>query len=138
MKNNGLIIDLRHHLPWHKRYASSTSTAVMWAVWLLLWRPVLLVAGFISLQKHHVLQYLFGAFGLGLEHGITALLACAAALLLWSNYMPAKTVQKTQQKTMTDYVHHFNVPVQEVEQGRQQKISIVHHDEQGKIVRIET
>ncbi|OTG91606.1 poly-beta-1,6-N-acetyl-D-glucosamine biosynthesis protein PgaD [Acinetobacter sp. ANC 3813] len=138
MKSNSLIIDLRRQLPWHKRYASNTSTAMMWAVWLLLWRPVLIVAGLMSLQKHHVLQHLFGSFGLGLEHGITALFACVAALLLWSNYMPAKTVEKTQVKTMTDYVHHFNVPVKEVEQGRQKKISIVHHDEHGKIVRIES
>ena len=138
MKSNSLIIDLRRQLPWHKRYASSTSTAMMWAVWLLLWRPVLIVVGLMSLQKHHVLQHLFGSFGLGLEHGVTALLACAAALLLWSNYMPAKTIKKTQVKTMTDYVNHFNVPVQEIEQGRQHKISVVHHDEQGKIVRIDS
>ncbi len=137
MKSNGLIIDLRRQLPWHKRYASSTSTAMMWAVWLLLWRPVLLVAGLVSLQKHHLLQHLFGSFGLGLEHGITALIACVAALLLWSNFVPAKKVKKPQVKTMTDYVHHFNLPVQEVEQGRTSKISTVHHDEHGRIIRID-
>lgn len=137
MKSNSLIIDLRRQLPWHKRYASSTSTAMMWAVWLLLWRPVLIVAGLMSLQKHHLLEHLFGSFGLGLEHGITALFACVAALLLWSNYMPAKRVNSLQVKSMTDYVRHFNIPAQEVEQGRQQKISTVYHDEQGRIIRID-
>jgi poly-beta-1,6-N-acetyl-D-glucosamine biosynthesis protein PgaD len=137
MKNNSLSIDLRRQLPWHKRYASNTSTAVMWGVWLLLWRPALLVMGFLSLQKHHVLEHLFGSFGTGLEHGFTALVACAISLLLWSNYVPAKTVKKQSAKTLTDYVHHFDLPVQEIEQSRQQKISTVHHDEHGKIIRIE-
>ena len=39
MKSNNLIIDLRRQLPWHKRYVSTTTTAMMWAGWLLLWRP---------------------------------------------------------------------------------------------------
>ncbi|MDU5864724.1 MAG: poly-beta-1,6-N-acetyl-D-glucosamine biosynthesis protein PgaD, partial [Acinetobacter sp.] len=39
MKTNSLIIDLRRQLPWHKRYVSTTSTAMMWGGWLLLWRP---------------------------------------------------------------------------------------------------
>ncbi len=32
MKVNSLIIDLRRQLPWHKRYFSTTTTAMMWAV----------------------------------------------------------------------------------------------------------
>ena len=59
MKNNSLIIDVRRLLPWHKRYASNTSTAMMWAVWLLLWRPLLIVTGVVSLQKQHVIHKLF-------------------------------------------------------------------------------
>lgn len=137
MKNNSLIIDLRRQLPWHKRYASGTSTAFMWTIWLLLWRPALLVMGFVSLQKNHVLEHLFGAFGIGLEHGFTALVACAISLLLWSNYIPAKTVEKQRAKTMTDYVQHFDLPEQEIEQGRIQKISTVHHDEFGRITHID-
>ena len=137
MKNNNLIIDLRRQLPWHKRYASNTSTAMMWAVWLLLWRPVVIIAGLISLQRHHVIQHAFNSLSIGVEHGLIALVACAVALVIWTKFMPAKTVKLTQTKTLTDYVHHFNLPVQEVEQGRQKKISIVHHDENGKIIHIE-
>lgn len=51
--------------------------------------------------------------------------------------MPAKKVTKTQPKTLTDYVAHFSLPVQEVEQGRQSKVSMVHHNEQGRIIRID-
>lgn len=137
MKANHLIIDLRQQLPWHRRYASSTGTALMWAVWLLLWRPLLIVAGLVSLQKHHVIQQLFGAFGLGVEHGVLALFAAATALLLWANYMPGRSVQDLPRKQLTDYAKHFELPVQEIEQGREQKISVVHHDEYGKIIRID-
>ncbi len=82
MKTNSLIIDLRRQLPWHKRYASTTSTAMMWAVWLLLWRPFVLIWVLAELQKTHLVHRLFSAFGLGIEHGITALIACAICLLL--------------------------------------------------------
>ncbi|WP_180174818.1 poly-beta-1,6-N-acetyl-D-glucosamine biosynthesis protein PgaD [Acinetobacter sp. YH01022] len=137
MKNNPLIIDLHHCLPWHKRYASHTSTAMMWAVWLLLWRPLLIVLGIVSLQKQHVLHQLFSAFGLGIEHGVSALLACAVGLLLWANFVPAKTVKTSSAKNIADYGQHFGLAVEEIEQGRQQKVSVVHHDEHGKIIHIE-
>lgn len=137
MKNNSLIIDLRRLLPWHTRYASNTSTAMMWAVWLFLWRPLLIVIGVLSLQKQHLIHQLFSAFGLGIEHGVSALLACVVALLLWTNFIPSKVVNETPVKTMTDYGDHFDLSVQEIEQGRQQKISMVHHDDHGKIIRIE-
>lgn len=137
MKNNPLIIDLRHCLPWHKRYASHTSTAMMWAVWLLLWRPLLIVLGIVSLQKQHLFHQLFSAFSLGIEHGVSALLACAVALWLWSNFVPSKTVQTSSAKNISDYGQHFGLAVEAIEQGRQQKVSVVHHDEHGKIIHIE-
>lgn len=137
MKSNPLIIDLRHYLPWHKRYASNTSTAMLWVVWLLLWRPLLIVLGIVSLQKQHVVHQLFSAFGMGIEHGISALLACAVALLLWSNFVPAKTIKHSAAKSLSDYGQHFELPVQDIEQVRQQKISVVHYDDHGKMIRIE-
>lgn len=137
MKNNSLVIDLRRLLPWHKRYASNTSTAIMWAVWLFLWRPLLIVIGVVSLQKQHIIHQMFSAFGLGIEHGVSALLACVVALLLWSNFIPAKTVKPSSAKNISDYEQHFDLAIQDIEQGRQQKVSVIHHDDHGKIIRIE-
>ncbi|MGO3384714.1 MAG: poly-beta-1,6-N-acetyl-D-glucosamine biosynthesis protein PgaD, partial [Acinetobacter guillouiae] len=31
MKTNSLIIDVRKQLPWHRRYFSTTMTAMLWA-----------------------------------------------------------------------------------------------------------
>ncbi|EXE26729.1 MULTISPECIES: poly-beta-1,6-N-acetyl-D-glucosamine biosynthesis protein PgaD [Acinetobacter calcoaceticus/baumannii complex] len=139
MKTNSLIIDLRRQLPWHKRYTSTTSTAMMWAVWLLLWRPFVLIWVLAELQKTHLVHRLFSAFGLGIEHGITALIACAICLLLWSHVLPEHRVggNALKAKQTDDYARYFDLSEHEIEQGRSQKITVVHHDELGKIVRVE-
>jgi poly-beta-1,6-N-acetyl-D-glucosamine biosynthesis protein PgaD len=138
MKANSLIIDLRRQLPWHKRYFSTTTTAMMWAGWLLLWRPFILVWMLIELQKTHIAQRLMAAFSDGIERGVVALFMCAIALLLWG-LLPAKRVHKKHaiEKTLPEYARYFELSEQEIQTGRQQKVSIVHHDENGKIIRVE-
>ncbi|UTO20392.1 poly-beta-1,6-N-acetyl-D-glucosamine biosynthesis protein PgaD [Acinetobacter sp. Z1] len=138
MKANSLIIDLRRQLPWHKRYFSTTTTAMMWAGWLLLWRPFILVWVLIELQKTHIAQRLMAAFSDGIERGVVALFMCAIALLLWG-LLPAKRVHKKHaiEKTLPEYARYFELSEQEIQTGRQQKLSIVHHDENGKIIRVE-
>lgn len=138
MKANSLIIDLRRQLPWHKRYFSTTTTAMMWAGWLLLWRPFILVWVLIELQKTHIAQRLMAAFSDGIERGVVALFMCAIALLLWG-LLPAKRVHKKHaiEKTLPEYASYFELSEQEIQTGRQQKVSIVHHDENGKIIRVE-
>lgn len=137
LKANDLVIDLRRKLPWHKRYVSNTGTAMMWACWLFLWRPIMLIIGLIGLQKPHLVHEVLHAFGIGVQHGITALIACAVALLLWSHFVPAKTVIKPEVKKVEDYADYFSLPVEQIEQGRHQKITTVHHDENGRITFIE-
>ena len=138
MKANSLIIDVRHQLPWHKRYFSTTTTAMMWGGWLLLWRPFILVWVLIELQKTHIAQRLMAAFSDGIERGVVALFICAIALLLWG-LLPAKRVHKKHaiEKTLPEYARYFELSEQEIQTGRQQKVSIVHHDENGKIIRVE-
>ncbi|MFW1676067.1 poly-beta-1,6-N-acetyl-D-glucosamine biosynthesis protein PgaD, partial [Acinetobacter baumannii] len=36
-----------------------------------------------------------------------------------------------------DFARYFYLPVQEIEQGSIQKITVVHHNEFGKIIRVE-
>ena len=138
MKANSLIIDLRRQLPWHKRYASTTTTAMMWAGWLLLWRPFILVWVLVEIKKTYLAQRLVEAFGDGIEQGVTALVLCAVALLLWG-FLPAKRVHKTHvvEKSLPDYARYFELSEQEIQLGRQNKVTTVHHDENGKIIRVE-
>ena len=133
MTTESLIIDARQQLPWHRRFFSDTSTAVMWGVWLLLWRPVLFVTGLMSVAHHRVFA---PGIGVDLEQYLVALLACAAALLLWSG-LPAKQVRNPRAKQTSDYADYFELPESSIESSRQSQICIVHHDEHGKIIRIE-
>jgi poly-beta-1,6-N-acetyl-D-glucosamine biosynthesis protein PgaD len=88
-------------------------------------------------RKSHLIHQIFHALSLGLEHGITSLIACAVALLLWSNYVPAKSVKRTHEKDVTDYARYFELDETQIHQGRAQKISVVHHDEMGRITHID-
>ncbi|WP_445115189.1 poly-beta-1,6-N-acetyl-D-glucosamine biosynthesis protein PgaD [Acinetobacter sp. WZC-1] len=136
MKTSSLIIDLRNQLPWHRRYVSNTSTAMLWAGWLLLWRPIVLVISYISLQKPHLINHFLGTFTEVLESGFTALLACAISLWLWSNFVPSKTKRQAQPKSMQEYSDHFGLNAGQLTLSRQQKIVTVHHNADGQITQI--
>ena len=136
MKTQSLIIDVREQLPWHKRYMSTTTTAMLWACWLFLWRPFVLVMSFIVIQKPHLLHHFFTTFGHVLENGFTALIACAVSLWLWSNFVPSKTKREAEDKSIEEYAHHFGLNTEHLLQARSQKISTVYHDADGHITDI--
>lgn len=132
--NHSLIIDARKQLTWHQRLFSDTSTAMMWAVWLLLWRPIVLFTWVMSIHQPAVLWHFLDM--IGLEQYITALLACGAALLLW-NTLPSHQVRDTNARELNDYATHFKLDSQQIVAGREQRICTIHHDENGKIIGIE-
>lgn len=134
MNNESLIIDARRQLPWYKRLFSDTTTAMMWGLWLMLWRPALILTGLIGLHHPYVLQMLLGF--IGLEHYVTALLACAAALLLWS-ILPSEEVTVSEAKQTEDYARYFDISPAMIEAGLNSKICVVYHDDHGKIINIE-
>jgi len=133
MKKGSLIIDLRNQLPWHRRYISHTSTAMLWAAWLFLWRPLILIVGFIGVQKPHLLNHFLDVLASALEHGFIALLASALALWLWSNFASTKTVKKLHEHGIDDYAKHFSLDAAALAQSREKKILTVHHNADGKI-----
>lgn len=137
MKAESLIIDLRKQLPWHRRYFSTTMTAMLWAFWLLLWRPIIILIGYLSLEKPQLVHYFFNAFAQALESGLFALIACAISLLLWSNFVPAKTKKEAEAKSTQEYADYFSLDVDALLQSRQQKIATVHHDIDGRITYID-
>lgn len=137
MNNSPLIIDIRQQLPWHKRYLTVTMTALLWAVWLLLWRPIMLVLGFIGVQNHHLGHHLMMLFLTAVEKGIILLIVCALGLLLWNHFVPFKSFRHAVPKTDDDYARYFDLNVDQLQHNRQQKISTVHHDDMGKIIHID-
>lgn len=136
-----LIINARSHLGWQRRLLTDVGTALMWCGWLYLWYPVFrtykevaqLNLGFGSTT----LQVLEEVSPVSLEHSIAALLGTTTLLLLWTllpklRAQTAQTVQDTD-----DYARHFGLEKSSIESGRKSSVCIVHHDEHGKIMRIE-
>lgn len=138
MKKKSLIIDLRNQMPWHKRYVSHTTTAMLWAVWLLLWRPLMLIVGIIGVQKPQLLQHFIDVSATIVENGFVALIGCAISLWLWSNYASTKSIKSAEQKDIEDYAAYFSMPIEDLEQSRHDKIVTVHHNAEGQIIRIDS
>lgn len=136
METETLIIDVRDQLPWHKRYLSNTTTAMLWGFWLFLWRPLVILIGYISVQKPHLIEHFFGTLAHVLENGFTALLACAVSLWLWSHFIPSKTKAQAKDKSTEEYARSFNLDTQELKMSRLQKVATVHHDAHGRITHI--
>lgn len=137
MKKNPHIIDVRHQLPWKKRYISNTTTFLLWGAWLVLWQPIMNEMGLLETQSDRLVDQILNAFFRILEHGFVALLICAVMLWLWSRFIPAKTAIHSEKFDLDDYSDAFHISSNDLQRARQQKIVMVHHDQFGKILKIE-
>lgn len=137
MDKNKLIIDLRYKLPWYRRYASTTSTALVWGIWLLLWRPIMLILGLIGAHRAGIAGKVLTLFLEALEKGMIILMLATLVLLVWHNMLPRKARKNIPAKTDQDYADYFHLEAQQLTQKRQQSIITVHHDNQGKITVLE-
>lgn len=139
MKNT-LIIDARSQLRWHRRLFSDASTALAWGCWLWLWRPVLSAlswaVGVRMGMQHTVIKLL--SLGAPVTVGDTAmaLVGTSGALLLWSQ-LSARKHPVVRSPEMPEYAAHFGVTPNELQHGRNSQVCTVHHDDQGRILRLE-
>lgn len=138
--NKSLIIDLRSQLQWHQRMLTDVFTALLWGVWFYLWRPI---AGLIAwlhnwsvMMRPASTKFLFtGALSL---EGLMTVFGAAGTLMLWS-LLPKRGVAKQPVvNTLNDAAAYFGLPVASIEQGQAASTCVVHHDDCGRIVRIET
>ncbi|WP_104490216.1 poly-beta-1,6-N-acetyl-D-glucosamine biosynthesis protein PgaD [Acinetobacter indicus] len=134
MKANTLIIDYRYELPWQKRYASNVCTAGLWLTWGLLWQPVLSSLGLLDLERDALIQQVAQLMLSILQNGFSALVACGLSLWLWTNYIPAHSIQTMQPAPLNQFTEHFQLEPVMLTQSRQAKIVTVYHDQEGKIV----
>ncbi|AMW79529.1 hypothetical protein AMD27_11945 [Acinetobacter sp. TGL-Y2] len=138
MNIQSIIIDIRHQLPWQKRYLTNTSTFMLWGAWLLLWEPLMMCLGILDQHHDHdLVDQILRVFFRVLENGFIAILACALMLWLWSNFIPATSVKYAQVKGIQDYASHFNLPAEQIHGSRVKKVVTVHHNASGQIVKIE-
>ena len=134
------IINARGELGRGRRWASDIATLLLWVGWVLLWIPA-----FRTLREAHRLNVDWGLAAqeavdtitpISLAHSALLVLGTCAMLLLWSlipNRKPA--VPKTE--TLEDEARRLQVPRQELQDGRDSRICVVHHDDDGAIRSIE-
>jgi poly-beta-1,6-N-acetyl-D-glucosamine biosynthesis protein PgaD len=135
-----LIIDARHRLRWHQRLFSDASTAMMWGIWLWLWSPMLRSFGWLAhmgARSYPPAAKLLGSGpSMDLDHYVMALVGTSGTLLAW-NWLPASRVELADARSLTDYARHFELAEHEILAGRRASVCVVHHDDRGRIVRLE-
>lgn len=138
--NDSLIINARKHLRWQQRFFSDASTAMLWGAWLWMWRPLLSAASWLSgigaSFQPTFMKLLSSGTPVTLEGSVMALVGTSSTLLLW-NMLPANRAHVRGTHTLRDYAAHFELPEQQIIAGRETSVCVVHHDDNGRITRIE-
>jgi poly-beta-1,6-N-acetyl-D-glucosamine biosynthesis protein PgaD len=140
-----LIIDARDRLPWHQRLASDAGTALLWSGWLWLWAPLVerLALAFASaiplgvrlgpsLAKAGAVSAAAGS----LEHPVVAFVG-ASGTLLFLNRLPAPRAEAAPEVTLREQARQHGLAEAELRGAREASVCVVHHDAQGRIVRLE-
>jgi poly-beta-1,6-N-acetyl-D-glucosamine biosynthesis protein PgaD len=138
--SGSLIINARDRLRWHQRLWSDASTLIAWAFWLNLWYPVVrsfaLASDLGALTRVAHMPLLSTGSAVDLPHYAAALAGTSGTLLLW-NRLPASKVRSPEVQSVGDYARHFDISEDELLAGRGASVCVVHHDDAGRIVRVE-
>ena len=135
-----LIIDARHRLSWHQRLASDASTALLWSVWVWLWSPLLVaVASLAPLTRLTPAAGKLPALGAAgaLEHSLVAVLGASGTLLVWKELRPARRPAAPPALGLPEQARDFRLPERQLADAREASVCVVHHDADGRIVRLE-
>jgi poly-beta-1,6-N-acetyl-D-glucosamine biosynthesis protein PgaD len=137
---NSLIINVRGELRWHRRLVSDVTTLALWAAWLWLCRP--LFGAVATLCGSRVgSHYATGSYAMSctpatIEFSAMLLAGTSVILLLW-NQVTARQALRPRLTALPDYAGHFGLSAQDILRSRECSVCVVHHDESGRIVRIQ-
>lgn len=137
---DSLIINARRELRWHLRVVSDVSTLGLWAAWLWLCRPlfgaVATMCGAHLGSRYTTVGYAFSCTPATIEWSAMVLAGASVILLLW-NQITARQALRPRLGSTPDYACHFGLSLQDVQDGRDSSVCVVHHDESGRIVQIQ-
>jgi poly-beta-1,6-N-acetyl-D-glucosamine biosynthesis protein PgaD len=135
-----LIIDARHRLRWHQRLLSGASTALLWTAWIWLWMPLLRAWSSVVQLGARVAPAVPKVAVLGLDDGLSysvaAVLGASGTLIAW-NKLPARRASVAPVVSLRAHADHFRLAEHELRAGREASVCVVHHDDHGRIVRVE-
>ena len=121
--SNSLIINVRGRLHWRRRLFSDTTTAAVWGYWLWLCRPMV---GTLTVLLGSPLFIGQAAIALGSTSGTLLLL----------NFASDRRRNVPVLRGTPDYESYFGLSRQQIDQGRNSRAAVVHHSDDGRIVRI--
>jgi poly-beta-1,6-N-acetyl-D-glucosamine biosynthesis protein PgaD len=134
-----LIIEASGSLAWHRRLASTASTAALWGGWLWLWAPLLKAFGQIAHMGARLPVWGLEALPAGppsLSLSLAAVAGIPGTVVAWRK-LPRRRAKLQTDLPMSEYARHFDLPEQVIEAGRRASVTVVHHHPDGRIAQIE-
>ncbi len=135
-----LIIEASDQLAWHRRFASTASTAALWGGWLWLWAPLVKAASQLAQMGPQVSGWgltLLPASGPSLPLSLAAIAGTSGTLVAWRK-LPRRRAKLETVLPVSAYARRFDLREQEIEDGRRATVNVVHHHPDGRIAHIES
>jgi poly-beta-1,6-N-acetyl-D-glucosamine biosynthesis protein PgaD len=139
--NSRHIINARSQMRWRHRLFSDASTLALWSAWLWMCRPAILggvgMVGVAFGMKHPAPGTPAANAMPSLEEMVLLLIGVSALLLLW-NRLSRQPAVRPRIDVLPDFQRHFGLNAEQIDVARDSQRVVVHHDEQGRIVAIES
>ena len=141
-RNNPLIIDRPDLQSWQQMLVSRLLTTIFWALWVVLWLPLVTLAGwaFFGLQFHFHFLELDGYAGFLdlLTYYALVIAGLGGALIVWAKYNHLRFRGMDRRKaavpvTLEALAWPSGHPASELRNWQQLRIMTVHHDAHGRI-----
>ena len=134
-----LIIEASGRLAWHRRFASTASTAALWGGWLWLWVPLVKTFGQMAYLGPQMPVWglkLLPVGGPSLPLSLAAIAGTSGTLVAWRK-LPRRQAKLETVLPTSAYARRFDLSEQMIEDGRRAAVSVVHHHPDGRIAHIE-
>jgi poly-beta-1,6-N-acetyl-D-glucosamine biosynthesis protein PgaD len=134
-----LIIEASDSLAWHRRLASTASTAALWGGWLWLWAPLVKAAGQLAQLGPKLSVWGLEALpagGPGLPLSLVAVAGIPGTVVAWRK-LPRLRAKGEPVLPIAEYARRFDLEEEVIEEGRRSAVTVVHHHADGRIASIE-
>ena len=134
-----LIIEASDSLAWHRRFASTASTAALWGGWLWLWAPLVKAAGQLAPLGPKLTVWGLEALpagGPGLPLSLVAVAGIPGTVVAWRK-LPRRRAKVESALPVSEYARRFDLQEEVIEEGRRSAVTVVHHHADGRIASIE-
>jgi poly-beta-1,6-N-acetyl-D-glucosamine biosynthesis protein PgaD len=131
--SESIIIDEYHRRPLLDRLLSEGATTALWGSWFWLLRINQIITHNLLHNLLHLRVFLFGIPSV-IEDPAVALVSTTSVLMLWNSISNTNT--KASDKPI-NYAQYFGLEEKQLEACKQSQVCKVHHDEFGRITKIE-